>query len=207
MAGFNLIQAPEILSRLTRKLGLRQMHIAPTLNEGVQAVVLLDDVSDPLDTQKPVFLGRAIGVGVLAGNAAAGAIWNPPGSGVRVQLLTIWAASGQGADDLRVALLPGAAANPITTPVAGIAFSEDLGRPAVPASAAGLWGGNYATGNTYHWIYQELVGHSSPLLAPRALYIHSGQAVVVFCQRATVTTLPVAFEWSEEPDPGPQNLG
>lgn len=44
----NLIQAPELVRRLFRRLGVRQSHIAPTLNEGVQAVVVLEDLTDPL---------------------------------------------------------------------------------------------------------------------------------------------------------------
>lgn len=42
---WNVIQAPEIIGRLRRRLGLVQGHVTPTLNEGVQAVVILDDVS------------------------------------------------------------------------------------------------------------------------------------------------------------------
>src|SRR6266481_5842162 len=42
---YKIIQAPEIIRRLTRVLGLKQMHVSPALNEGVQPVVLLADVS------------------------------------------------------------------------------------------------------------------------------------------------------------------
>lgn len=45
MAEFNLIQAPSLLRRLTKGLGLKQQHIAPALNEGVQAVVVVEDFS------------------------------------------------------------------------------------------------------------------------------------------------------------------
>jgi hypothetical protein len=43
---WNVIQAPELLRRLTLRLGLKQAHVTPTLNEGVQAVVLLDDLQN-----------------------------------------------------------------------------------------------------------------------------------------------------------------
>ena len=43
MAEHNLIQNPELLSRVAKLLGMRQAHVVPTLNEGVQAVVIVDD--------------------------------------------------------------------------------------------------------------------------------------------------------------------
>lgn len=46
MPEFNLIQAPELLRKLSQLVGLRQAHVVPTLNEGVQAVVILADVRD-----------------------------------------------------------------------------------------------------------------------------------------------------------------
>lgn len=42
---YNVIQRPELLRRLQKHLGIRQQHIAPGLNEGVQAVVVVDDLS------------------------------------------------------------------------------------------------------------------------------------------------------------------
>jgi hypothetical protein len=45
VAEFNLIQAPELIAKLARAFGMRQAHIAPTLDEGVKAVVVLEDLS------------------------------------------------------------------------------------------------------------------------------------------------------------------
>lgn len=42
----NIIQVPSILRRLRDRLGLRQMHVAPVLNEGLQAVLVVDDLQD-----------------------------------------------------------------------------------------------------------------------------------------------------------------
>lgn len=42
---FNLIQAPELVQRLARALGLRQAHVIPTLAETVQPVAIIADVS------------------------------------------------------------------------------------------------------------------------------------------------------------------
>lgn len=44
MPTHNLIQNPELIRRLAEGLGVRQAHVTPALNEGVQAVVLLDDL-------------------------------------------------------------------------------------------------------------------------------------------------------------------
>jgi hypothetical protein len=55
MAERNLIQRPELLLRLARSLGMRQSHVSPTLNEGVQPVIIVDDMTtgtriDPFQT-------------------------------------------------------------------------------------------------------------------------------------------------------------
>ncbi len=63
----NLIQAPELVGRLQDALGLRQRSVTPTLNEGIQAVVLLHDLSKPEHN-----LGQNIGT--IAGNAGGGAL-------------------------------------------------------------------------------------------------------------------------------------
>lgn len=42
----NLIQNPELISRLRRALGIRQGSISPTLNEGLQAVVVVADATE-----------------------------------------------------------------------------------------------------------------------------------------------------------------
>lgn len=42
---YNLIQRPEVIRRLSRFFGLRQHHITPSLNEGVQPVVLVADLT------------------------------------------------------------------------------------------------------------------------------------------------------------------
>jgi hypothetical protein len=43
---YNLIQNPEIIARLARFLGMRQAHVTPSLQEGLQAVVIVGDARD-----------------------------------------------------------------------------------------------------------------------------------------------------------------
>lgn len=45
MPDYNVIQNPELLQRVTKRLGVLQQHIVPTINEGVQIVVTLDDLA------------------------------------------------------------------------------------------------------------------------------------------------------------------
>ena len=52
----NIIQAPELIDRLSRRLGLRQSHITPALAEGVQAVILLEDLTARTHSSLPRFL-------------------------------------------------------------------------------------------------------------------------------------------------------
>jgi hypothetical protein len=42
---YNLIQAPELLQRVRIALGLRQAHFLSTINEGLQAVVVVEDLT------------------------------------------------------------------------------------------------------------------------------------------------------------------
>lgn len=42
----NIVQAPEILRRLTTRLGIKQHSITPTLQPSIQPVVVLDDARD-----------------------------------------------------------------------------------------------------------------------------------------------------------------
>lgn len=59
MAEYNLIQKPNLIRRLQTLLGMRQAHITPTLNEGVQAVVILADSSDEPTDIVPVYSAAA----------------------------------------------------------------------------------------------------------------------------------------------------
>lgn len=42
----NIVQTPELLRRIKERFQLRQAHVAPALNEGIQLVALVDDLRD-----------------------------------------------------------------------------------------------------------------------------------------------------------------
>lgn len=65
----NIIQNPELLQRAANRLGLRQSSIAPALADGVQLVVLLDDISTRAGTTKRNYVWSA----TRGGNVASGA--------------------------------------------------------------------------------------------------------------------------------------
>lgn len=78
----NVIQRPEILRRITRELGMRQAHVAPTLNEGIQAVVIAEDLTQV--GSREVFRntrGRQLRVSALTQQQHF-TLRNPVGSGV-----------------------------------------------------------------------------------------------------------------------------
>lgn len=81
-AEHNLIQAPELLSRLTQRLGLKQAHVAPALTEGVQAVILLDDLTRNQDANYHVCAVGTKGTGNGVTARAVNELMNPLGSGV-----------------------------------------------------------------------------------------------------------------------------
>lgn len=85
-AEHNLIQRPELIRDLASRLGLRQAHVTPTLQEGVQAVVLIDDL-----TRTPSALGRRAsfmldGQNGTAATASCVGLGNLPTSGVRCRI-------------------------------------------------------------------------------------------------------------------------
>lgn len=87
MAEYNLIQAPDLLRRVARMLGLKQPHISPTLNEGVQPVIMVADVSkEPSAIPRTYFAGGNL-VGDAINNAAAMMLVNPPGSDIVARVL------------------------------------------------------------------------------------------------------------------------
>lgn len=97
----NKVQAPELLRRLTRLLGLRQMHVAPSLTEGVTPVVVLGDVSErPSEHLAERIYGFSVFAITDATNTRAGIyLVNPPGTPVDVELhrLAFYATTTAGA--------------------------------------------------------------------------------------------------------------
>ena len=87
---YNLIQEPELLKRLGDGLGLRQAHITPALNEGLQAVVIAADFSKTATAPFPATYwgGIANGKAAPARGPMIG-LWNKSGSGVIARLRAV----------------------------------------------------------------------------------------------------------------------
>lgn len=87
---WNVIQAPELLLRLQRRLGLRQAHTTPTLNEGVQAVIVMDDISSgPVPGGGEGIFTAAMKNSMTTGPVGAAAIGVPPTALVGVRILSV----------------------------------------------------------------------------------------------------------------------
>ena len=86
----NLIQAPELIRRLTRLFGLVQAHVAPTLLEGVQAVAIIADVRSEVGNIVPTYTkgGLVNGDAIVGGPALK--LWNPVDSGVWIKPIRLY---------------------------------------------------------------------------------------------------------------------
>jgi hypothetical protein len=199
MAEFNLIQAPEIIGRLARALGVRQVHITPTLSETVQPVVMIADVSRTA--------GSGPGYGTFRGAASATlgantfcrfALENPAGSGVLVNVRA-WQTSGSAAVTWGVGptstLLGGARSKqsddlfqggtlPVKFSTAQVAFEITAA-----STSTAFWGlytsGAAITNNPYN------------MLIPPGLALSVGLATAGVAAQVFV----ISFEWTEEPPP------
>lgn len=87
----NVIQAPELIQRLTKRFGLRQAHVAPALTDTLQPVVIMEDITREKST---LFRNHQVWTGPVANagdnlNFAISAIINPLNSGVRIGIQKI----------------------------------------------------------------------------------------------------------------------
>jgi hypothetical protein len=196
---FNLIQAPEVLLRLARYLGLRQAHTAPTLNEGVQPVVIIGDVSKAPTTAVFATYRQKIETITAGANVFMQAVLaNPAGSGVLLRLISV----DVGTNGLNAILVAGAVGVPAITAQGiqtdtlstqqRISAATLFGSIGVAALAVSDWG-KFMLGD----------GKSVTLLRPSNFIIPPGLAFsignsVAFAIGIATT---VVFEWSEEPSP------
>jgi len=101
VAEFNLIQAPEVLRKLAQRLGVRQAHITPTLNSGVQAVIVVDDLTkhspDVSSGAQPRLVYATCRQGANAGQDDFAAWTLMPGapSTFRLKQLNAWTTAAQ----------------------------------------------------------------------------------------------------------------
>lgn len=81
---YNVIQSPELVRRIRNGLGIRQAHTTPTLNEGIQVVVIADDLRDQKGEVHVTRRAAMGGVSItsVAGQFPIGILGNPLGSGV-----------------------------------------------------------------------------------------------------------------------------
>lgn len=85
----NLIQRPDLLRALANRMGMKQAHVTPALNEGVQAVVVIDSLPAPqADSARVAARGNVSGsTGDAATLMSCVGVWNRPGSLYTLNLL------------------------------------------------------------------------------------------------------------------------
>jgi hypothetical protein len=203
---FNLIQAPEILLRLARAFGMRQAHIAPTLNEGVQAVVIIGDVSaDPVTFSIGTYRFSTTNIFAGANVFMSSQLQNPIGSKVNLRVHAIQFSSNQGVEfalsGQPLTTPPGTTAiqtNPITVPFAAPVRSSVADvqvKAGVAVQLSREWG-----------VYEVLVA-TTVEIRPENMVIPPGTALAV--GNVTVgnvgSAMLTVLEWSEEPITGPLN--
>lgn len=193
----NVIQNPELILRLRRALGLVQAHVTPTLNEGVQPVVILGDVSDvgPVPRDRiATFNGFA--TGALNGNVF---IVNPNGSGVDLVMRKL-IASGQANGALAWGLsffAPGATPTDtrfvnLTLLPGTIAAQNAAARGGVVAQGGAFGNASDVTASTFFSTDRQPVQIDlEGWVVPEGVYFQCYGAI-------NVNGMAVTFEWSEE---------
>lgn len=136
----NVIQRPELLRLLQQRLGLQQAHVAPTLAEHVQPVVILEDFG-----RSPANIGLRFGVwtSMQAGAANPAAAWYiRPNAGVigRLHRIVFHSALASGLWNIAFQNTPtGPVMNTFTGDRSGVCLAQgDLLPPDVLARSTGL---------------------------------------------------------------------
>jgi len=133
----NIIQKPELIRALQQRLGIRQAHVAPALNDGVQAVVVMDD----LGRQRLEIGGESYAAGdsvVGDGIQFTTAIFNNAlGTGVRARIISIVLQSRASSGNIITLTLGSGTAGTLSLSPVSSAFSDgssedSTGTPADP---------------------------------------------------------------------------
>ena len=185
MPEFNLIQNPSLIYRLQRYLGLRQAHVIPTLNEGLQAIVIVGDARDyERGTEK---IERPVSGYTTLGNSGVDNPWhrlaNPIGSGTIIRLQGL---KTQPAAEVTLELLT--VTVPLATPgVSRFGFITNLSPSGVitTAAVAGL-----GTPHTRRYL-----GLSDSWEAP---FVLPPGFALNFALNVTATGSTVTWDWTEE---------
>lgn len=216
----NIIQAPEVLQRLREKLGVRQAHFLPTLAEGVQAVVILDDVSKVTGKSLPV--AHALGLAQLGDGATRSAsvlLYNPLDSGVALNVRKVhWTSSiGSGVIGAVSLSIVFFSADPNTGAdfiVGSSAFFQDstYSHSGWPLSLQSiktpigkvLAGRSISLGVPLHWQVTDPLNAQTADVSRdfSSLRIGARMGLLVRQSSAALTdTVRATFEWTEEPFP------
>lgn len=202
----NVIQSPEVLQRLAKFLGMRGAHITPTLNEGVQAVVVVGDVSMIGDTFRNKNLVRSINFSQWCPTTAS--LLNDSVLQVRnISTTTVWRLKRMMIRTLEgnailVRIARRDAAIPTVLANGSIAYTNWVNEPGPGGTAppAAQQSGSVLSGNFLGQLGANAF-HSMPLTASAPIEIHGGiilgpgQGLVVQSLGSANVTLFGQFDW------------
>ena len=183
---WNVVQAPELLRRLTQRLGMRQAHVAPTLNEGIQAVVILDDISRPetvggLNSGRPRVVMAAARIGAMVATVDTYLLYRNTSQDERHRIRFMRIATSTpvryllGWQDGVLGALAGNAAVPLTrTTVADSKFSDGS---AVMNNGSG--GAGVATFFYQSQLYDFTIQTNAPIGFDPGLVIPPGSGIIL----------------------------
>jgi hypothetical protein len=190
----NDIQRPEIGQALVRFLGIREANPAPTLNPEVQPVILVGDLTLPIE---PNVVRQASGFSFSA--AAAGQIssvqlWNPTTSGVLLKVTGIYISAAT-TNEYGLSISSAALANDYGAAVKNFTNGV-LGANSNPVAQL-RWDQTLGFGGNTGWRGQIAV-QSSPFPVPIGHVLLPGQGINVASLVANTYTLG-SFVWTEVP--------
>ena len=115
----NIIQRPELIRSLQQRLGLRQAHIAPVLQEGVQPVIIMDSLLENARITSVPYMANALSVNDFGIAVAGFTMFNRAGSGRRIRVRRMHVRSFDVAPNvmnISFSIAAGATSNPTAQP-------------------------------------------------------------------------------------------
>jgi len=211
----NIIQRPELIRSLQQRLGLRQAHITPALQEGVQAVVILDSLLDNARITSVPYLSHVFSVNDPGVSPAMVSFFNLAGSGRRCRIRHVWISAVDTQQQIMnigfqaaasmaspTAISPGSpmhviGVDPLPTP--------DL--KAMPTVSAGRLIAHAGSPAGIGTVFEHETARAAPLSSPsiwewmpNELWIYPNGAMIFWWDGGTVTPTQMncTVEWSEE---------
>lgn len=199
----NKVQKPELLRSMAQRLGMRQMHVAPTVAPEVQPVIVLEDLSRQAQQTKARF-AAFVAVGGTGTPNPTWILFNPPTSGRIVSPRRCGFSRPHG--NIINFAISGATTNLFTVKL-GVRLrrgnAPDDGWPSL-TSDIGLQGGEVLNSGLPTFYEQSLADGTTTLTQMPfertfdSLFLYPGSQLVMYWDGTTFDTVHGTMEWDEE---------